>query len=91
MAHLRVIAHGNAALFEIMSQRWRAVGNTAYDLTGLRFESQASHCRDEQQKRFLITCTCTDCSRYTELRKICRVSAVVGTVLSKSTAVPVLA
>ena len=71
-AHLRVIAPGNAALFEVMSQWWRAVGNTAYDLTGSRFESQASHFRDEQQKRFLITCTCTDCSRYTELRKIYR-------------------
>ena len=69
-AHLPVIAPGYAALFEVMSQRWRAVGHTAYDLTGSRFESQASHFRDEQQKRFLITCTCTDCSCYTELRKI---------------------
>ena len=64
--HLRVIAPGNAALFEVMSQWWRA------DLTGSRFESQVSHFRDEQQKRFLVKCTCTDCSRYTELRKIYR-------------------
>ena len=69
-AYLRVISSGNTAPFEVMSQRWRAVGNTVYNLTGPRFESRASHFRDEQQKRFLITCTCTDCSCYTEFRKL---------------------
>ena len=33
---------GNTALFEEMSQRWRAVGNTVFDLTGPRFEPQTS-------------------------------------------------
>ena len=41
-AHLRVIAS-----FEEMSQRWRAVGNTVSDLTGLIFEPQTSRSRDE--------------------------------------------
>ena len=31
-----------------MLQRWRAVGNTASDLTGLRFEPQTSRSRDER-------------------------------------------
>ena len=31
-----------------MSQRWRAVGNTVSDLTGPRFELQASRSRDER-------------------------------------------
>ena len=39
---------GNAAPFEEMSQRWRAVGNTVSDLTGLRFEPQTSRSRDER-------------------------------------------
>ena len=38
----------NAALFEEMSQRWRAVGNTVSDLTDPRFESQTSRFRDER-------------------------------------------
>ena len=38
---------GNAALFEEMLQRWRAVGNTVSDLTGPRFEPQTSRSRDE--------------------------------------------
>ena len=33
---------GNTASFEEMSQRWRAVGNTVPDLTGLRYVSPAS-------------------------------------------------
>ena len=39
---------GNTAPFEEMSQRWRAVGNTVSDLTGLRFEPQTSRSRDER-------------------------------------------
>ena len=31
-----------------MSQRWRAVGNTVFDLTGPRFEPQTSRSRDER-------------------------------------------
>ena len=31
-----------------MSQRWRAVGDTVSDLTGLKFEPQTSHSRDER-------------------------------------------
>ena len=38
---------GNTALFEVMSQRWRAIDNTVSDLTGVRFEPQTSHSRDE--------------------------------------------
>ena len=38
---------GNTALFEEMSQRWRVVGNTVFDLTGPRFEPQISRSRDE--------------------------------------------
>ena len=34
--------------FEEVSQRWRAVGNTVFDLTGPRFEPQTSHSRDER-------------------------------------------
>ena len=37
----------NTAPFEEISQRWRAVGNTASDLTGPRFEPQTSRSRDE--------------------------------------------
>ena len=39
---------GNTATFEGMLQRWRAVGNTVFDLTGLRFEPQTSRSRDER-------------------------------------------
>ena len=39
---------GNTASFEEISQRWRAVGNTVFDLIGPRFESQASRSRDER-------------------------------------------
>ena len=45
--HLHVIAPGNTAFFEEISQRWRAVGNTESNLTGPRFESLTSHSRDE--------------------------------------------
>ena len=38
---------GNTAPFEGMLQRWRAVGNTVFDLTGPRYEPQASRSRDE--------------------------------------------
>ena len=48
-AHLRVIAPvGNTAPFEKMSQRWRAVGNTVFDLTSQRFEPRTSRFRDER-------------------------------------------
>ena len=33
---------GNTAFFEQISQRWRAVGNSVFDLTGPRFEIPAS-------------------------------------------------
>ena len=46
--HFRVIAPGNTASFEEMSQRWRVVGNTVSDLTGPRFEPQTSRSRDER-------------------------------------------
>ena len=36
----RHCAPGNTAPFEETSQRWRAVGNTASDLTGPRFKPQ---------------------------------------------------
>ena len=39
---------GNIARFEEMSQRWRAVGNTVFDLTGPRYEPQTSRSRDER-------------------------------------------
>ena len=48
-AHLHVIASvDNTAPFEEMLQRWRAVGNTVFDLTGPRFEPQTSHSRCER-------------------------------------------
>ena len=38
-AHLRTIMRtSSTALFEEISQRWRAIGNTVFDLTGLRFD-----------------------------------------------------
>ena len=37
---------GHAVLFEETSQRWQAVGNTEFDLSGQRFESQTSRSRD---------------------------------------------
>ena len=37
---------GNAALFEKMSQPWRAVGNTVADLPVPRFEPQTSRSKD---------------------------------------------
>ena len=42
---------GNTAPFETLSQRWRAVGNTVFDLTGPRFESQTSRSRVTQQRQ----------------------------------------
>ena len=39
---------GNTAPFEEMLQRWRAVGNTAFDFIGPRFEPQTSRSRDER-------------------------------------------
>ena len=66
---------GNTAPFEEMSQRWRAVGNTVSDLTGLRFEPQTSRSRDERVtarptgrcpmnlwlfwKHFCLSCLCS--------------------------------
>ena len=43
-----LLCSGNAASFEEMSQRWRAVGNTVSDLTGPRFEPQISRSGDER-------------------------------------------
>ena len=43
-----VIAPGNAASFEEVLQRWRAVGNCVFDFTGLRFEPQTSRSREER-------------------------------------------
>ena len=39
---------GNTAPFEVVLQRWQAVGNTLSDLTGPRFEPQTSRARDER-------------------------------------------
>ena len=38
---------GNTAPFREMLQQWRAIGNTASDLTSSRFEPQTSCFRDE--------------------------------------------
>ena len=38
----------NTASFEELSQRWRAVGNTVFDLTGQRFEPQTSRSRNKR-------------------------------------------
>ena len=46
--NLRSLRLGNTASFEEMLQRWRAVGNTVFDLTGPRFEFQTSRSRDER-------------------------------------------
>ena len=49
-ALLIVIAFaGNTPFTEEMPQRWRAVGNTLYDLIVQRFESQSSLSRSETQ------------------------------------------
>ena len=47
-ANLRVIAPGNTASFEEMSQLSRAVCNTVPHLTGPRFELQTSRSRDKR-------------------------------------------
>ena len=48
-SNFRVIAPvSNAASFEKMLQRWRAVGNTVFDWTGLGFESLTSRSRNER-------------------------------------------
>ena len=39
---------GNTASYEEMSQRWRAVGNTVFDLTGPKFKPQTSRYREER-------------------------------------------
>ena len=39
---------GYSAPFEEMLQRWRVVDNTLFDLTGPRFEPQASRSRDKR-------------------------------------------
>ena len=44
----RHCAWATTALFEEMSQRWQAVGNTVSDLTAPRFEPQTSRSRDER-------------------------------------------
>ena len=53
-ASLRPVNTGST---EEMSQRWRAVVNTVFDLTGVRFEPQTSRSRDEsvtaQQENFV--------------------------------------
>ena len=45
---LAALRPDNLAPFKEMLQRWRAVGNSVFDLTGPRFESQTSHFRDER-------------------------------------------
>ena len=44
----RPLRPGNTALFEQLSQWWRTVGNTVFDLIGQRFESQTSRSRNER-------------------------------------------
>ena len=39
---------GDIGPFEETSQAWRAIGNTMYDLTGPRFETQTTRPRDER-------------------------------------------
>ena len=39
---------GNTAPFQEVLQRWRAVGNTVFDLTGSSFESQTFRSSDER-------------------------------------------
>ena len=49
MKHISVsLRPGYTAPFEEMLQRWRTVGSIVPNLTGLRFERQASRFRDEQ-------------------------------------------
>ena len=43
----RHCARATTALFEEMSQRWRAINNTVSDLTAPRFEPQTFRSRDE--------------------------------------------
>ena len=45
-AQLRVIV-GNTAPLKDMLQRWKAVGNTVFDLTSPRFEPQTSRSRNK--------------------------------------------
>ena len=40
--------HCDTASFEEISQRWRAVGNTLFHLTGLSYEPRTSHFCDER-------------------------------------------
>ena len=46
--YIRSIHPGSAVPFEKVSQRWRAVGSTVFNLTGPRFELQTSRSRDER-------------------------------------------
>ena len=43
-----LLCQGNTASFKGMLQRWQAVGNTVFDLTGLRFEPQTFLFSDER-------------------------------------------
>ena len=42
------LRRGNTASFEEILNRWRTVGNTLSDLTGLRLEPQTSRSKDER-------------------------------------------
>ena len=46
--YLRVIALAGNTAFEEMSQQWRAVGNTVFDVSSPRFEPLTVHCRDKR-------------------------------------------
>ena len=45
---LAALRQSNTAPIEEMSQRWRVVGNTVFNLTGPRFEPQTSRSRYER-------------------------------------------
>ena len=48
VSHLPFIAPAvNIASFKEISQRWRVVGKTVFDLTSPRFESQTSRSKDK--------------------------------------------
>ena len=62
---------GNTASFEQMSQWWPAVGNTVFNLTGLRFEPQTSRSRDEcVTARQLAGSFCTSITEKSRQRKL---------------------
>ena len=68
-AHFRIIAPaGNTALFKEMLQRWRAVGNTASELTfhTSRSRDEYTNARptDRSRRTFSMACSILACSNF---------------------------